>query len=185
MISLIVGLLVRHVENADHLLDPYLAEPFIWHQEFGRVVSDRDMWAADSEGLVAPERRNWSLREAAMFMVLRANGERAAELRALSEQLVANARRHIESTRNDEQTGAVDDTANTIEQQLAKVRAWASCLDRDKYQAHEAPDGLHVQAIPPQDVVQALQHGNDDLERAQESNSIGRSLLHRAPEGRY
>ena len=169
MISLIVGLLVRHLENADHLLDLYLAEPFIWHQEFGRVVSDRDMWAADSEGLVAPERRNWSLREAAMFMVLRANGERAAELRALSEQLVANARRHIESTRNDEQTGAVDDTANTIEQQLAKVRAWASCLDRDKYQAHEAPDGLHVQAIPPQDVVQALQHGNDDLERAQEA----------------
>ena len=40
MVSLVVGLLVRHLENADRLLDPYFAEPFIWQQEFGRVVSE-------------------------------------------------------------------------------------------------------------------------------------------------
>ena len=90
MVSLVVGLLVRHLEDADHLLDPYLTEPLIWHHEFARVVNETGGLAAGSEGLVAPERRNWSLREAAMFMVVRANDERAAELRALGETLVVN-----------------------------------------------------------------------------------------------
>ena len=172
MVSLVVGLLVRHLEAAGHLLDPYLTEPVIWHQEFGRVVKESGGFAAGSEGLVAPERRSWSLREAAMFMALRANDERAAELRALGETLVANARRHIESTRDDEPTEAEADTGDSIEQQLAVVRAWASSLDRDRYQARETPDGLYIQATPPEDVVQALQHSNENLERAQESTRL-------------
>ena len=172
MVSLVVGLLVRHLEDADHLLDPYLTEPLIWHHEFTRVVNETGGLAAGSEGLVAPERRKWSLREAAMFMTLRANDERAAELRALGETLVANARRHIESTRDDEPTEAEADTGDSIEQQLAVVCAWASSLDRDRYQAREAPDGLYIQATPPEDVVQALQHSNENLERAQESTRL-------------
>ena len=61
MVSLVVGLLVRHLEDADYLLDPYLTEPLIWHYEFARVVNEASGLAAGSEGLVAPERRNWSL----------------------------------------------------------------------------------------------------------------------------
>ena len=171
MVSLVVGLLVRHLEDADHLLDPYLTEPLIWHHEFARVVNETGGLAAGSEGLVAPERRNWSLREAAMFMGVRANDERAAELRALGETLVVNARRHIESTRDDE-SEAEADTGDSIEQQLVQVRAWASSLDRDRYQAHEASDGLYIQATPPEDIVQALQHSNEDLERAQEATRL-------------
>ena len=162
MVSLVVGLLVRHLENADHLLDPYLVEPLVWHYEFGRVASESSTFAADSEGIVASERRNWSLRDAAAFMVLRADSARASELRALGEALVVNARRDIESTRNDE----------PIEPRLAKVRSWASCLDCDRYRAHEASDGLYVQATPPEDVVQALRHGNEDLERAREATRL-------------
>ena len=172
MVSLVVGLLVRHLEDAVHLLDPYLTEPLIWRHEFMRVVKEIGGLAAGSEGLVAPERRNWSLREAAMFMGLQANDERAAELRALGETLVANARRHIESTRDDEPTEAAVDTGDSIEQQLVQVRAWASNLDRDRYQAHEAPDGLYIQAKPREDIVQALQHSNEDLERAQEATRL-------------
>ena len=52
------------------------------------------------------------------------------------------------------------------------MRAWASNLDRDRYQAHEAPDGLYIQATPPEDIVQALQHSNEDLERAQEATRL-------------
>ena len=172
MVSLVVGLLVRHLEDADYLLDPYLTEPLIWHYEFARVVNETGGLAAGSEGVVVPERRNWSLREAAMFMVVRANDERAAELRALGSTLVANARRHIESTRDDERTEAEADTGDSIEQQLVQVRAWASGLDRDRYQAHQAPDGLYIQATPPDDVVQALQPSNEDLERAQEATRL-------------
>ena len=172
MVSLVVGLFVRHLEDADHLLDPYLTEPLIWHHEFTRVASETGGLAAGSEGLVAPKRRNWSLREAAMFIVVRANEERAAELRALGETLVANAHRHIESTRSDEPTEAEADTGDSIEQQLVQVRAWACGLDRDRYQAHETPDGLYIQATPPEDIVQALQHSNRDLERAQEATRL-------------
>ena len=95
-------LLVRHLENADHLLDPYFTEPFIWLQEFARVVNEVSGLSANSEGLVAPERRNWSLREAAMFMVVRAKGERIVELRALGETLILNARRLIEPAQDHE-----------------------------------------------------------------------------------
>ena len=172
MISVVVGLLVRHLEQAEHLLDPYLAEPLIWHHEFARVTNESRGFAADSEGLVAPERRNWSLSEAAMFMVVRASDERAVQLRALGETLVANARRYIELTRSDEPPATKADTGNSIDEELAPVRAWASRLDRDTYQAHEAPDGLYIQATPPDDVVQALAESSEDLKRTQQATRL-------------
>jgi hypothetical protein len=46
-------LLVRHLERADRLLDPYLAEPMTWHQEFSRVVQEAGGLAAASDGLAA------------------------------------------------------------------------------------------------------------------------------------
>ena len=168
MVGLVVGVLVRHLEDSDRLLDPYLTEPLIWRHEFKRVAEERSGLAASSEGLTALERRNWSLREAAGIMVLRGDVERAAELHVLGERLVANARRHIESTRGTEAAAAQHDAEETIEAELAKVRAWAISLDRDKYQAREAPDGLYVQVTPPDDVVEALQSSTEDLQRAQE-----------------
>ena len=169
MVGLVVGLLARHLENSDRLLDPFLVEPFIWRQEFARIVHESLMFATDSEGLVASERRSWSLRNAAMFMVLGANEERVVELRELGAGLVANARRYLESTRDDESTKSDVGVDDAVEQQLAPVRAWASFLDRATYRVCEGPDGLYVQAAPPEDVVQALQHGKEHLESAQQA----------------
>ena len=168
MVGFIAGLLVRHLKSARNLLDPYLAEPLIWHYEFARVVNEAGGFAAGSEGASAPERRSWSLREAALFLVLRANGERAAELRALGETLVANARRLIGQEREHSPTEVESDT-EFAEQQLVQVRAWASTLDRDGYETHKAKDGFYVQAEPPDDVAQALQGKNRDLELATEA----------------
>ena len=168
MIGLIVGLLVRHLEEAGDLLDPYYTEPLIWQHEFARVVHEASGLAAGSEGLVAPERRKWSLREAAMFMVVQANGERAAELRVLGEILIVNARRLVEPVRGRE-PAETEPVAEIIEQQLVPVRAWASSLDRDSYQAHETQDGFHVQTTPPDDVVEALQDSNEDSEFEREA----------------
>ena len=172
MVSLVVGLLVRHLEKADDLLDPYLAEPRIWHYEFMRLVHEDGGLAASSDGLVAPERRKWSLREVAAMMVVRADDPRAAELRALGEALVANARRDIRATRQNDPAEADDDASDFIEQQLAQVRAWASNLDRDKYQAHQAADGVYIQATPPEDVVQTLRPGNEELKRGSEATRL-------------
>ena len=172
MIGLIVGLLVRHLAGAKSLLDPYLTEPLIWHYEFGRVAHEASGFAADSDGLAAPERRNWSLREAAMFTVVQADGERAAELRVLGETLTANARRLIGQEREHRPTTEVVSGTEFAERQLVQVRAWASSLERDRYEINQTQDGFSVQATPPDDVVQVLQGSHEDLELATKATRL-------------
>lgn len=168
MISLAVGLLVRHIESAEELLDCYLTEPKIWELEFGRVVSEASGLAANSEGLTAPERRKCSLREAAMLLVASADSERAKQLRALGEELVANARRDVESMRGDKSSKA--NWSKEIEKRhIAKVRHWASSLDQSRYEGHKAKDGIHLQVTPPDDVVQSLRNVNEDLKLSDEA----------------
>ena len=168
MVGLVVGLLVRHLEHADNLLDPYFTEFLIWSYEFRRVVDEQNMLAAGSDGIEAPERRNWSLRDAAMVMVLRATDERAADLRALGETLVERERGRIKQGHYVDATERAANGDEDIELQLATVRVWASSLDRSKFQVRETPGGMYIQATPPEEVVQALQHGNEDLERTAE-----------------
>ena len=164
MLSLVVGLLVRHIEKADRLLDPSRNRSFGETSSTGSSMSPAGS-PAGSEGLVAPERRKWSLREAAVSMVLRANADRAEELRALGEKLVANASHHLEPARDGEPTEAITDAGDSTGHQIAQVRAWAISLYRDAYQVHEAADGLYIQATPPEDVVQALEPSSRELER--------------------
>ena len=94
MVGVVVGVLVRHLEDADRLLDPYLAEPTIWQHEFGRLVHENSGLAATSR---ASSRRNAAVvpREAAMLLVLRADDTRADELRTIGQRLVETARRLI------------------------------------------------------------------------------------------
>ena len=165
MVGLVVGLLARHLEDAEDLLDPYLTEPLIWRCEFSRVASEHSGLAASSEGIVAPQRRNWSLGDAALLLVLRANDERAAHLRSLGETLVARARRRIEEEHDTGAIAAEVKGGEEIDLQLARVSAWASCLDRDKIQIHEEQDGWYIQATPPEEAVQPLKDVNQDLER--------------------
>ena len=167
MVGLVVGLLVRHLENTGRLLDPYLADPLIWHHEFGRSTGEMSGFAADSEGLVNPDRRTWSLREVAGCMVLRADERRAVELRAVGETLVAKARRDIESAEDESVTDPAREAGDSAEHQLAIVRAWASSLDRSTYRAYDAPDGPYIQSKLPEDVTQALEPSDEKLERAQ------------------
>ena len=172
MVGLVVGLLVRHLEGADNLLDSYFIEPLIWSYEFRRVMNELSGFAASSEGIEAPDRRKWSLRDAAMFTALGATDERAAELRALGETLVDRARSSIEQQRDADVTVNGRRSGEYLEPQLAPVKAWASSLDRNKFQVRETPDGLYIQATPPEEVVQALQHGNEDLERTAEESRL-------------
>ncbi|MGH2892600.1 MAG: hypothetical protein ACRDPM_04930 [Solirubrobacteraceae bacterium] len=165
MIGLIVGLLVRHLENADRLLDFYLAEPMIWDLEFMRIVHESGGLAAPSDGLVALERRTWSLREAAMLLVLRADGVRVDELRMIGEQLVETTRQLVQ-----EALGDVDDGA--IEQQLVTVRAWASGLDRGTYEAHQAEGRVYIESKPPDEIVQAMQTWTAEVQRGQEATRL-------------
>ncbi|WP_131770525.1 winged helix-turn-helix domain-containing protein [Candidatus Protofrankia californiensis] len=165
MVGLVVGLLVRHLERADRLLDSYLAEPIIWHEEFSRVVHETNRLAAAPDHPTGSERRRWSLRETAMLLALRADGSRADELRLAGQQLVVTAERQLR-----ESSGEADATG--IEEQLATVRAWASCLDRSTYETRMTEEGLLIQSNPPEEIVQALQNINVDVRRAQEATRL-------------
>ena len=165
MVGLVVGILVRHLEAADHLLDPYFTEPLIWNYEFTRLANEHSGLAADSEGIEAAERRLWSLRDAAISMALRVDDQRAADLGALGEKLVERA------YRQEHDTSAAKEKANGVQEvelTLARVRAWASSLDRSSFQVHEASGGLYIQAKPPQEVVEALQPIDEYLGRTEE-----------------
>jgi DNA-binding transcriptional ArsR family regulator len=166
MVGLVVGLLVRHLEEADRLLDPYLAAPIVWRHEFSRVVSESSGLAAPSDGLAQAERRRWSLREAVMLLVLRADDSRVDELRSVGQQLVATARRLIVEALGDDGDEAL------VEEQLVTVRAWASGFDRATYEAHEAEDGIFIQSRPSDDIAQAMQRGNEEVQRTQEATRL-------------
>jgi len=161
MLGLVVGLLMRHLKTGERLLDPYLAEPEAWFAEFHRVINEGAGLAAPSEGLVAPERRRWTLRDAARFLAERADDTRAEELRSIGDRLIANARRLIESDL--ESGGVIDD--HSVQEQLASVRAWASELDRDRYEGKPKESGLIFQNRPPDSVKQTLSSRNLEFER--------------------
>ena len=168
MVGLVVGILVRHLEVAGNLLDPYLTEPLIWSYESRRVANEYSLLAANSKGIEAPERRKWSLKETAMFMALKAENERVADIGALGETLVERARRQIKQGRDADATEEEANGGEDIEVQLATVRVWASSLDRSKFQVHEASEGLRIQATPPEEVIQALQQDHKEMERVAE-----------------
>lgn len=161
MVGLVVGLLVRHLENAEDLLDPYLAEPHVWEFEFSRLVHEMNGPAASSEGLVSPERRNWSPHDAALFMAVHADGTRAAELRAVKAKLLANAQRDLEAAGDDESTRADSAADDFVEQELISVRNWANSLDPEGYEARETPSGVHIQPTPPADVAAEFRRANE------------------------
>lgn len=166
MVALVVGLLVRHLDDADRLLDPYLSEPVVWELEFGRMVHETSGLAASSDGVAHADRRQWSLREAGMWLVLRADEARSGELREIGDRLVETYRKLVIQALGE---GADE---REVERHLVKVRAWASGLDRNTYQAEEAEGGLYIQSRPPEDVAQALESGNEDLRRGQEATRL-------------
>ena len=171
MPGLVVGILVRHLERAGSLLDPFLAEPLIWELEFGRTVAESGGLAASSDGLVGPERRRWSLREVGSWLTVHADAERADQLRQIAGELIAAAERVDEQLAAE----AVDTAAtgpNVDVKYSIKVRNWASVLDRDRYRAYTEGGVTYVQSEPPEDVQAALQPGNEQLERGQKATQL-------------
>ena len=144
MVGLVAGILVRHVETASDMLDPFLAEPLIWRLEFDRAFQERiDSPTADIPDLPNPDRRTWDLRHVAMVMLHNATGERIDQLRQVGRQLVATA---VQQTQND--------TSPAAQRHLTEARSWAAALDRDSYQF--ARDGHNeTMSLKPDPTMQA------------------------------
>jgi hypothetical protein len=162
MVGLVVGVLVRHLDKAGTLLDRFFAEHEVWHFEFARVVHEYGGLQASSEGIVGADRRAWSLREAAAWLVLAADPERAEGLRLVGQQLVEKFRRRLEQLGDGAPAGAA-------EMELSTTRAWASGLDRSTYSVKKTDDGFVIESHPPADVTAVLSAGMSGVLRSHES----------------
>ncbi|MCP3963602.1 MAG: hypothetical protein GY719_37680 [bacterium] len=167
MPALIVGLLVRHLDKAEATLEPFLTEPLIWRLEFERVAAESSGLAASSEGIHAPERRRWSLLEAARVLVLSAEGDRINELRGLGERLIVRAHQ-LEGGDESEVTADGGD-GPSMSKELAAVHSWAAALDRNSYSVTQHENGFLIQQAVAEDVQQVLEPGNEDLARGQQA----------------
>ena len=161
MVGLVVQMLVRHLETADTLIDAYLSEPVVWGLEFDRFTSERGLIEANSDGLKNAERRQWTLREAGISLAMAAGDERRDELRALGNRLVEKSLARVESGEHAYAPEGAVGERDQIEQQMATVRGWASCLDTNNLQVTETKEGLLIQAKVPEESAKVLQPGNE------------------------
>jgi hypothetical protein len=159
MPGLVAGLLVRHIERAGDLLDPFLADPAIWQLETRRMVTEQSSLGltADSTGLVNPERRRWTFRETATAMTAFASPDRAEALRAVGERLIARAQER---------------SSGDNPEYVAMVQIWAATLDQATYQVTTRDGQTYLGPTPPQDAQQALASGNADLQRGNELTQL-------------
>jgi len=155
MPALVVGMLVRHLEKVDTELDPFLAEPAIWHLEFARLPNEYSGLAARTDGIVAPERRNWTPGDVSMQLVLAASAERRDALRTVGRRLVALAT-ELEGT---------DADSEELSEELARVRRWAGSLDIDSYSFTPTEEGIRIEQVVDSDVEARLAPTNTDLAR--------------------
>lgn len=131
--GMLFGLLVRQAEKTTDELDRFLAEPAVWELEFSRSTYEHIGYGARTEGLVNLERRKWTPREVCAWLLMSAGGvERAAELKAVGEQLIANG----------ERLGVPQE----------RTRAWAVHLDSERYEFVKHDGQVYIQATLPADL---------------------------------
>jgi len=100
-----------------------------------------------------------------MMLTLHAEGDRIAHLKALGEQLLANAAAEVG-----------DDSSVGAREHLAAVRTWAAGLDRAAYEVTQADDRLMIQQAVDPEVEQVLGETNKDLRRT--NDAIGLTVRH-------
>lgn len=168
MVGVVVALLVRHLESTEDLLDRFLVEPTVWSNEFARLAAEMGDPEAASDELVNPERRSWSMREAATLLVLRAGGDRVNELRLLGDQLVENARHQLEAEFAQDATSDGPAVGELVENALVTIRGWASALNRDLFTFQEAPEGIRIGLDLEPDIAELQEQSQEQFERSAE-----------------
>lgn len=138
--GMLFGLLVRHIEKVGTELDLFLAEPAVWELDFGRRISEHVGLRAATEGLANLERRQWTPREVAMWLMVHGGRERAQALKKVADKLVENGDRlgiNQEHTKN-----------------------WAASLDPEQYRIKRHGDEVYIEVEPPLE-LQAVQEAHE------------------------
>jgi Mrp family chromosome partitioning ATPase len=146
MPGVVVGFLLRHLEDVTDELDPWLSEPEVWELEFKRASSQGRLHVQgpDEDDVPGKGSRNMSLREAAIALALRAlaahDDAAAARLRSVADRLVAQAHERY----------GPDTSSARFEERMAAVGGWASFLQSDSYESLSLPEGRSgFQYTPP------------------------------------
>ncbi len=161
MPGLVVGLLVRHLDNAGDQLDRWLAQPEVWNLEFYRAVSEDQLHVpGDPAELVGGERRRFTFRDVAaqmtVTMKLAGNQDRLAALAAVGDQLIKRARDQVAAGQSEESG-------------LIEVEGWAAALHPENYRARRTDDGdLLVEFEAPENVATGLAPSLASLNRRNE-----------------
>lgn len=156
MPGLVVGLLVRHLERAGDLLDPWLTRPEIWHLEFSRATHEglRHLQGQDALDTAGRDRRRFSFRDVAAQMTLRAaltrDEARLAALAGIGDELLSRAKSML--ARQDEDG-----------EELAAIEGWAAAFRPENYRAERTDEGLVLQYEHPEPVAAALAPGLAEL----------------------
>lgn len=181
--GMLAGFLIRHLDDAESLLDPYLADVDIWHLEFARATGEHSFRVRDSEAdkLTEQDRRRFTPHEVVGHLVVnarvRGDEQRLAELERVGERLVESARTKVKA--NPSNTGVKDETVDTGEtggdvgisddgaEFLAVARSWGAEFRIDSYGVTEVDDGVLVQFERPAEIAEALASHADHLETVQ------------------
>ncbi|MEU0694786.1 hypothetical protein ABZ349_12490 [Streptomyces niveus] len=138
--GMLFGLLVRHIEKVGTELDLFLAEPVVWELEFGRTMSEYVGLRAATEGLANLERRQWTPREVAMWLMVHGGKERAQALKKVADKLVENGDRL------------------GISQE--RTKNWAASLDPEQYRVKRHGGEVYIEVEPPLE-LQAAQEAHE------------------------
>ncbi|MFJ5309938.1 hypothetical protein [Streptomyces sp. NPDC088350] len=182
MPGLVVGFLVRHLEQAGDLLDPWMRDLDVWHLEFARAASEGVLYVQgpDAPDLVGLSRRRSSLRDIAAELTIRAtlSGDetRLNELAATGEELV----RRAEELVADSQGSAEADRF------LASVRGWAATFRPENFRPESDDSGnLIVQYQHPEPLATRMRPEAEMFSRASQAmrlqNTYARSADRVAP----
>ncbi|MEU9105756.1 hypothetical protein AB0D54_15530 [Streptomyces xanthophaeus] len=162
MPGLVVGFLVRHLEQAGDLLIPWMRDPDVWQLEFVRVAGEGvlHVQGPDETDVVGRSRRRSSPRDVAAELTMRAflSGDqgRLDELAATGEELVRRAEEVVSGS----QDGAEADRV------LAAVQVWAATFRPENFHLESDGSGnLTVQFQHPEPLATRMRPETEMLDR--------------------
>lgn len=153
-VGLVVGFLVRHLDQVTGELDDFLAHPEVWALENHRAAFELGrLHIQDDEHVHGRQLRQLGFRQVAMLLGSRvarsADSADRARLRGIAERLLA--------------AGASNPSAPPPE-----LRMWASYFDADNYTPVEGDSRAGFVYEEPTEVTEALRAQRENIERTTE-----------------
>jgi hypothetical protein len=159
MPALVVGLLIRHLDDAGSLLDPFLSKPEVWRLEQSRLVGETMGYPAKVDGIAHPDRRRWGLREAATHLAFSADEATEIRLNTVADRLVEQAKA---TKYGDLHRGGADPLKP---HGLALIERDAALLRKGQYRVVRRGDSLYLEQNISKDIDEVLDSTSAELAR--------------------